>query len=445
MEAPRDRIDASPSKAFFIDMLTRDIGVPECILDLIDNSVDKAVQTTGFDAMSALLTGDDQRGAFPWQRVDVSLSPDRFEVIDNCGGISVEEAERKVFLFGDTSSEEDEPGLSVYGIGLKRAVFKLGSQIAVSSTTANEHFKVVINVAQWRQDEHNWRLPFEEVSDLSVPIPPERAGTMVVVEQLNAAVAARFSEATFVSDLLGLIGASYALFLRAGLKISVNGQEAEASLPSFAAQTITPARREFPWDDVSILILAGVAPPDGRSDGGWYVFCNGRMVLQADKTSTTGWGEGGSPQFHVGKHRRFLGYAYFRSEDVAHLPWRTTKQGVDTESMVYRAAVREMRLMARPVLDFLNGLYPSDVQPEGVFEREVLRRSEAVEIMAIPRVETSFRITEVARPRPTTQSIQYRRPIDVIQRIKDHLDEPRLAAGRIGELTFDYYVEHELD
>jgi hypothetical protein len=35
-------IDAEPTKAFFIDMLTRDIPLDQAILDLVDNCVDGA-------------------------------------------------------------------------------------------------------------------------------------------------------------------------------------------------------------------------------------------------------------------------------------------------------------------------------------------------------------------------------------------------------------------
>ena len=38
---------ANPTKEFFVRMLTRDITVDDCILDLIDNSVDGAWRTEG--------------------------------------------------------------------------------------------------------------------------------------------------------------------------------------------------------------------------------------------------------------------------------------------------------------------------------------------------------------------------------------------------------------
>ncbi len=62
------------------------------------------------------------------------------------------------------------------------------------------------------------------------------------------------------------------------------------------------------------------------------------------------------PQWHT-KYGHFVGYICFRSDDVDALPWTTTKQGVVFESGVYQAALREMELRARPVIDFLNGLY----------------------------------------------------------------------------------------
>ena len=39
-------VKAAPHKRFFIDMITRDISLDACVLDLIDNSVDGATRAT---------------------------------------------------------------------------------------------------------------------------------------------------------------------------------------------------------------------------------------------------------------------------------------------------------------------------------------------------------------------------------------------------------------
>jgi hypothetical protein len=41
------KAEANPTKAFFVRMITRDISLADCILDLIDNSVDAAWQREG--------------------------------------------------------------------------------------------------------------------------------------------------------------------------------------------------------------------------------------------------------------------------------------------------------------------------------------------------------------------------------------------------------------
>jgi hypothetical protein len=42
-------VNASPVKSFFVHMLTRDIGLEEAILDLLDNCVDGILRSKGAD------------------------------------------------------------------------------------------------------------------------------------------------------------------------------------------------------------------------------------------------------------------------------------------------------------------------------------------------------------------------------------------------------------
>lgn len=41
-QAARDKAHGNPSKEFFVDMVTRDITLADCIFDLLDNSIDGA-------------------------------------------------------------------------------------------------------------------------------------------------------------------------------------------------------------------------------------------------------------------------------------------------------------------------------------------------------------------------------------------------------------------
>lgn len=49
--------NAEPSKAFFIEMLTRDLTLSDCILDLIDNSIHTLISESNLDVSDHLFTG----------------------------------------------------------------------------------------------------------------------------------------------------------------------------------------------------------------------------------------------------------------------------------------------------------------------------------------------------------------------------------------------------
>ena len=73
----------------------------------------------------------------------------------------------------------------------------------------------------------------------------------------------------------------------------------------------------------------------------------------------TGWGEKAGdvsiPGFH-GQFNHLRGYAYFDCDDASRLPWNTTKTGINTDSLIFRAVRLEMMKLMRPVVDFLNKL-----------------------------------------------------------------------------------------
>ena len=65
MLTPRpSKAHASPTKAFFVNMITRDITLADSILDLIDNSVDGAWRQAGSQPIG-LDTGLAARGESP--------------------------------------------------------------------------------------------------------------------------------------------------------------------------------------------------------------------------------------------------------------------------------------------------------------------------------------------------------------------------------------------
>ena len=133
-------IDASPTKDFFISMLVRDIELVDAIADLVDNCVDGARRTRPNGNYSGL-----------WVRMDANT--DKFRIADNCGGIPVDLARNYAFRFGrPTGMKATKHSVGQFGIGMKRALFKLGRHFTVESVTTLARFRVVVDVEKWRTE-----------------------------------------------------------------------------------------------------------------------------------------------------------------------------------------------------------------------------------------------------------------------------------------------------
>ena len=124
-----EKADASPTKAFFVNMITRDITFEDSILDLIDNSVDGAWRAEHNQPLG-LSDGPD----LSRYTISITATPKRFAIKDNCGGMTLHEAKNYAFSFGRRPSDQRHAyRIGIYGIGMKRAAFKLGASIRISS------------------------------------------------------------------------------------------------------------------------------------------------------------------------------------------------------------------------------------------------------------------------------------------------------------------------
>ena len=438
--------DASATRSFFVDMLIRDISVEGAVLDLIDNAVD-AYQ----NSVSA--------GNLASHFVEVVATPDRFSIKDNCGGISVEAAQNYVFRFGRPGDYDPKTRIGQFGIGLKRAVFRLGKRFKVESSTEKEQFTVDVDVDQWREQDGEWVFPMviEETTAAS-------QGTTVVVEKLRAGVRDQFSQSKYERDMLRVIAVRYDQMLAKGLHITLNEKPADMFTHELLASSeVSPEHSEFPLESdghqVQVRIVAGIAPPRRAvAESGWYVYCNGRLVLEADRTPLTGWGTGDVdgpevPAWHT-QYRRFRGFVFFESENPGALPWTTTKTEIDSSSVVYRNALTKMRDVIRRYTSYTNaekqeaewfeGGKGKDPKPIATAVENAPHRSLAV--IAEGSV-SAFRVPDQAEiaskpPGPRTTSIQFSADRDRVDEIKDVLD---LKTNRqVGETAFERLYDEEI-
>lgn len=182
------------------------------------------------------------------------MSEREFSIKDNCGGISLSDAIDYAFHFGRRPGARSDVkgGIGLYGIGMKRAIFKIGRSAKIVSHSERDSFEVSVDVEAWR---HRDDWDFEYVG---VERGAER-GTSIRIAQLNRGIGAILGDPSFANTLLKAISRDYSFLIDQGLAIQVGSIVAPSNkylLEDEAA--IAPAVELYEDEGVGVKIFAGL-------------------------------------------------------------------------------------------------------------------------------------------------------------------------------------------
>jgi Histidine kinase-, DNA gyrase B-, and HSP90-like ATPase len=444
------RVDARPEKRFFVDMLTRDIELAPAIIDLVDNSIDGAKRARPEEG--------DQR--FEGLSVKLCLEAEKFEILDTCGGFSREHAATYAFKFGRHPDQADTPGeVGQFGVGMKRAIFKIGRAFTVSSKTNGDSWKVGVDVDQWLEDPDDWTFPIADANGDGADSP----GTLVRCTKLLPSSTSRLGQGAFVSRVLREIAMRHALALQQGLVIEVNGKPLEPRPPSLLVSdglepiSYTETLKDEKGQEVQMAIAAGLASADendeetdtddpdlftGLDAAGWYVFCNGRALLFADRNRLTGWGEE-VPRFHP-QFRRFRGYVHLTGSSAA-MPWNTAKTDIDEDSEIWEQTRKHIVDALRKSITVMNRL-KREVQQRPPDDRPLVAAVKKSKPAALESLsERRAYVLPATPPKIVSDAtrISYSVPSDVYRQASDAMQTDR--ASELGQRTFAYWMRREVD
>jgi hypothetical protein len=431
---------AEPRKQFFIEMFTRDISLEDCVLDLIDNSLDSYLLKHRIP-ISQLIFGPNGNGhGRRLGTIDVTCTDRQIRILDSCGGIPRKQAMEDVFRFGP--DEDGHVGkLGAYGVGLKRALFKIGNKFQIVSRTSTEGFEVTLKVDKWAE-EKEWKIP---VSFIDGADSERGAGTSITITELHPEIALRIKEGGVPKNILRDAATTYPYFLGDCVTLRINATAvAPERIPLGERDgVLKSANEKFEQDGVKVTLVATVAPGQRTSEqAGWYILCNGRAVVRANKDDLTGWGAD-LASFQP-KHRSFVGLASFDSDNPLSLPWTTTKRDINRESSVFIRARAIMVAMSKPILTFLNSQYSSDPNVEvGDIRDAVDGVSEVLFKDIASRPPSGFSYTPPKKREKTKDWVRFQASISSLDKVRRHVRRPSLSASAVGKLAFDHYVDKE--
>ncbi len=454
-----DFASAIPTKQFFVSMLTRDISLADAILDLVDNCLDGALRLAGGSAVDYLK-----------HRVSISLDAERFVIEDDCGGIPREVAKNYAFKMGrdpDDERDSDNETIGMYGVGMKRAIFKMGREAIVRTLHGSDGFEVPIT-SGWLDDKGWGPLPIQDSQpDSRLPVP----GTRIEVSGLYAGVARHFTNDGFVNELRNSMAEHFTMFLQRGLRILVNGTAVAPVrvevLVSEDAGGPTPFVFQKLIDDVLVSITVGLntgralgedddESPEFERDrsaatAGWTVFCNDRAVIVGDKSRLTGWGDG-IPLYHY-QFSIITGIVEFRSNRAEKLPVTTTKRALDSSSDVWLQALVKMKEGMRIWVSYTNKWknHPRSEQTGHWDKAKPLALREVVETVAAREPAAKKQdghveynpVKQKVMPEPpdrtpSSRKVVFSRPSEEIRVLSKHLfDRFDEKPGIVGDKCFE--------
>ncbi len=437
-----DEIDATPTKRLFIDILTRDLSVKACILDLIDNSVDSYIRNEIIDR----------------REIRLHISKDEFRIFDNCGGIEHNFLKTTVFRFGADILQRDKPTLGIYGIGMKRAILKMGRKILMETDDGNSYCKIDLDIDEWVKSD-DWKIPFEYFKDSGLS-PDQKPYTKIKVTDLYDSIKNKFDLNSFVNNIKEeAIHTTYTFFITNNIDFYVND---DVKIEPFVIEAryddlYKPTKYQDSFEDVDFEITCFIDPRKGRTTKelgkrGWNVFCNKRLILAEDTTDTTGWSgdKEDLPNYHP-IYNEFRGILFIDSQDPSKLPLNTSKTGLDTETPIYDYIRNKMIRTARPLVDYLSRKYDEEkdtldeIEEKAQVTEEESETGEEEEGKYVPLdkidVGSEFKAPEKPKPQIKISNILYKKPEKLVKKVKKSL---KVRSNKeVGEKTFDYYVDLE--
>ena len=467
METNRyNTVDAKPVKSFFVEMLTRDIDLVDAILDLLDNCVDGILRQEKNSSVETPYKGF---------KAEIKFDRDSFSISDNCCGIPWD-LHNYAFRMGNAREDRDSdlPMVGVYGIGMKRAIFKIGKQCLISTQSQKDCYEVQIT-PEWIAEPDNWDLPVSEL-----PQSDDADGTTIIISELNEGIAGRFDEAKedFTRELTDKVRTHYAFILDKGFEVEINSERVVARPTKLIFNktenvkgrdtAIRPYIFQAEIDDVKVFLSVGFTRPipsqedinDEQEekryssiDAGWTIICNDRAVLYCDRTELTGWGEAGVPRYHT-QFIAIAGIVEFQSNDAAKLPTTTTKRGIDASSSLYLQVKNRMREGMQMFTNYTNKWKENvresqdHIKSGSSYALDEIKKESTENLKLNPvtlglkgqRFMPKLPLPELKEP--TTKQIAYSKHSDDIKTVQSYLfGEEEVRPSKVGEECFDQILK----
>ena len=425
-----------PTKRLLVEIITKDINVHDSILDLIDNSVDSYARHKIRDR----------------RKIEIEITNKSLIIEDNCGGIDKDTLMNHVFRSGELPGFVAQT-IGYYGIGLKRALFKLADEFVFETYDGKDYSKISMNVKDWKEkDDSDWNIPLDIKDKISLK--GKKPFTKITVNKYKEEIP-RILTTIFINKLKSDLSIYYTRFIEKDIQFVFNKVQVEAfDLEATYSKEIRPILIDEIYENVKYKIYCWVEPKADSRDvrvqekNGWNIFMNKRLIMINDKSSVTGWSRENNelPNYH-NIYNQFRGMVMIESSDPSLLPINTTKNNFNLEHPFYHHIKKRMIETARPIITYLSNKYNRDKidNVDREIDQEINKDIvDKKELKTTPiddlKPQSKFNPPKLKK-KPDTAKIIFERPqkkVDKVKQIYNLRSNPE-----VGAYTFDYFWSSE--
>lgn len=414
-----------PTKRFFVETLTRDVSWHAAIFDLIDNSIDNYIIHS--------LKGR--------KRISINFDSKIFCIEDDCGGMDIAKIQNEIFRLGLEKTEK-KGTIGYYGIGLKRAMFKIGRNIKIESDDGKEFFSISID-EDWLKDDNKWSKRLDQRSKTK-----GKPMFKMTIKNLNPDAFDNFQMIPFQEEIKNKIREVYSIHIQRRVDILINGNPVNPYEFKFLddRERFSPLREDSELDGVEIKIIAGFTREADLE--GWTVFCNDRIILKNDISRNTGFTK---VNFHSPQDDEFLGMVFFNSKDPSKLPMKTPKDDILLDNQFYKNIQERMGEITEELIKGLTRIIYVVYDEEGEsIGKSIYKDIPSKSWNKIPRGQkVRFPKLKISRDKKeeieTTKftTISYQVEKKDIKKVKKHMGNPAMPNKKVGIKTYEYYKRME--
>lgn len=258
MEANRVLID----KNFLRKTLTERENILTSLCKLIDNSIE------AYDKLTY------KRDNICNVRIRINKS--YITIQDNSGGIEKHVTDEEIFKIGNNTSDEFS------GIGLKKAILKLGNTVIIDSNRADFSCKIQLSIKNWKAYDWSYTVEEEEYNNRLV------SGTRIQIKSLEEDVRRELDSEEFEGNLVKELGKIYKQRLKTN-KLNLVLNNIRVTPVIVKGSVLTYKRVDFNKDNINFSLYIKLYKGFKDEPNGLDLYINDDLIFNRKNTKVVKW------------------------------------------------------------------------------------------------------------------------------------------------------------